>query len=1301
MNRPAKIVGTPLQPWATPPPALSLAGLPIDGDLPRAQHHYLRSVQDFEDLIATVSVFDRRSFDAQPRTSSPVLAALSARLREPGPVVCRDLLLRLAESATDALRKIAANPRVRMNRTYEQMLPAKVRIQDTHCLMRLARVPGRTLREKTSVARKVPAVVRYRSVDTAENRLAKRVALEFGGAARARLEQHRTHDALPSTGVERLKSLLAACRLFENDDFCDLPPSVRAEPNNTLLAHPDYNRIWLAFRQVRQREALFGSLWRNTHAWTPILATWAVESLIAGAESVWSTEAIVGTSFKDQTHPFSVQHGSVQFVVAPREREPRVVTVRSGKDHISVEIAALVGVQTLRSSYRQTFTFAFEVPDHIPQSWEADRGMPLEVFGYHDASDQLDVWEGASDRVGLRDLAQWICERTGLPVEPRRRLDEPFHPMECAGVDLFAPAVVVASARSANLVDEPALAASPSGEASDFSAPTVLGSAAGLAVAGEWSITAVDDLMNGLGVDQQDSGQLRTGRDIVSHVLGDSTDRSTELAFATPDDLDEVGMRSLRSLLPAKSWLVWRSVAAAMAWRQTVGTEALSDGDSVLVIDAGTWTCLPTLLIGRTEPEGSGDRWYWERRNIFEGLPTSLGAPDLRDTMSKLSELVCGAWAGIPGTAATRRRLEHDSRFFGHLRTMGEGTIRVPCVDEDGHLALAAAEISRESLAQLARHVEAQYRAWLGAFVESRAVADLHRHVGTGRLHVLLSGAPFGLQIATALRNAVHEHFPNAEVHVPDDTATVAARGCAVFVERHRAGLPTWRDIIPDLALMVATSAGEKRVALLDKSQLAKGVRPGQVLRHQSPETFQLPAHVNHLDLPLASGEAEGRRREMHTVVEHDSLPLSKPVEVRLHVHYRYAEDSFRVFLRPVGDAPFAEIEVTWSRGAVTGGGPKVRNLAPRYPAAIGWEDAGPLAAESDALLKQLGTKFQVFEKKNKSKMFQRIKADPRAVVAELKDLTRVVDDAATLLAGLVPRTRRIDEVPADVRIRLARFAELLSPLAGLPRLTHSGRNPTKQRGSGSTRERIWGIEKLLQEAKSLAGRPIDDLESSAFTALSRLRSFAPFGGVDFLQAAVDAGGAGSDVFEPLGRMLGSPVGADRAGSYSRLLVEAREFLESGSTRGDKLPGVRHRLWAIGTALWTSEGAVIALTSEQALLLLQICQTVGQRLDGEWRNERIAIELFHEWGLVLLALLRRRNLDDPASDFLHAEGAASRDLADLTERIDHELRQRGDVRAPRIGFETLDTDTTRSSFAALVADTLRGHRVALIQLKED
>lgn len=1362
--RPADEIQFALAPWEQAPPAMSLAGLVDDATLTAAARAYLRTVRDLEDLVGSCAQLERRTFKLRARSDAQLVDAIAARLARAHFAPRQDRLLQLAGEATRVLRNIAQSPRVKPARRYEKLPLAKVREQDTRCLMQLARMPGRTLGQKTATARKAPAVLRYLSVDTSENRLTARVAAEFRRAARARLE----HEAAGAR-LEVLSPLHnlheVSAHLLEETELGALPFNMRPEPNNALLSHPDYQVVWELFGQLRRREQDFGRLWLTASLQLPNVVAWLIRARLAASPAHWQRAALVDINlYLEEGQKFFEPSGKTLFSILDIEQLlPMSVVLREGDevDTLDMHLHMLDGEHFLKPQFSQRIRLHFDLQtplmqrDSPPQdSASPARGLALSVTWLDEEAACGRTWHGFADLPGLHALAQWVCEQAGIQVgevaarAPQERVAE-----DCLGVDLVHPRCVMQAGERSIVADEPTLWADAPTEAGDGARdayrhllPWVGGDVRRTVSTPQqpWQVHGLGSFWRGaafpedVGPEDAGDGSVDAGA-AMERVLGAHCTRGTQLAVGVPDYLDEVDARQLRRWLPTsrRAWLVWRSVAAAMAWRnESAGGAAMQAGDGLLVLDTDGPMCTATLLVGRRdvpqedgtvlagESEGDGrDDWYWER-----SAPWVLAGSESRDASSyaMLERLVDDLL-----TPLAQDELCADVRE----RLLGQGDVL--CAQLDGAPRVISLPVARGESMEVARltltqdaltrsqddFVEA-VSAWIDAVSDQDFTALIHQRLrDTAQLHVLLVGAGFSpAPVRETLVTHVSRRLPDAQVHHCAHSHLWVALGGHVFLERFDAGLPTWRDLLPGLSLEVQTTMGPQLISLLDDTVRARGIRPGEVLQRESAELFVIPPGRDFLELPLQSGGGDAALRQMYVRVEHEAFPLRDAVKVRAVVHYRYAEDAFRLYLRPVESADFREIEVEWRRGKAADQQREVQNLAPQFPAQTPWHDLGAQTqkqylnelAEFADKLKDAAREFKVSKK-----MHHRVQQQRSEVLVELDDVMAVAKALQDFAREAFGTRRQLIELPPEVQKHVQSIARDLCAFGRIPAEASAGKGRKKSARKKHPLHRpghLKGIVKLLQTKDSKEAKLIDQLEMACLGALSRLRILAPTGVAQFVCDLVDAQEQpqaqqttrfdDTPWLEALGRMLdlsGASAPDAASGEVVDWLVQRLDAIlnvEDGATVD--LRKLRNVFWALTTALWSVEGAAAGIGELHAGELLARCQQVGDGLVDAWSEQGIVIELFHEWGLTLLALARRRNLDDPQDAFFHARGADSRILVEKVHQIDRALRAQGRERNPRVRFEQEDTDefSALSDFATMLVETLQGYRAALITLDE-
>lgn len=179
--------------------------------------------------------FDPRTGESLPQSLSGFLAKV-ARPATDG--VIRDRLWRIAEHSRDSverlLRALNASPR-----REQALMPVRtVRELDANSFIKLSNRPGRTIREKLAGKPYLQAVRQFQSINLTENRLLKAFATRLAELLELRRDclSEQENELLP-----RIESWLLSDEARAIDRWDNLPP------NNTLLSHRDYRRVWDAW----------------------------------------------------------------------------------------------------------------------------------------------------------------------------------------------------------------------------------------------------------------------------------------------------------------------------------------------------------------------------------------------------------------------------------------------------------------------------------------------------------------------------------------------------------------------------------------------------------------------------------------------------------------------------------------------------------------------------------------------------------------------------------------------------------------------------------------------------------------------------------------------------------------------------------------------------------------------------------------------------------------------------------------------------------------------------------------------
>lgn len=204
----------------------------------------ISEVLEQSDWFCHAADFDPRSGQALPQSLSVFLARVAGYSPPEAGSPCRDRLWRITEHCRAAVDRLVRGLNEAPRRE-QALLPAHaVRELDATSFIKLSNRPGRNLREKLAGNPYLQGVRRFQSVDLPENRLFK--------ACMVRLAQHlelcgARHDRQDDLLVTIL-SWLRSGEARDIGNWENLPP------NNTLLAHRDYRRVWDAWRWMQTLE---------------------------------------------------------------------------------------------------------------------------------------------------------------------------------------------------------------------------------------------------------------------------------------------------------------------------------------------------------------------------------------------------------------------------------------------------------------------------------------------------------------------------------------------------------------------------------------------------------------------------------------------------------------------------------------------------------------------------------------------------------------------------------------------------------------------------------------------------------------------------------------------------------------------------------------------------------------------------------------------------------------------------------------------------------------------------------------
>ena len=202
-----------------------------------------RSVLDQTDWFTATIDFDPASGQEMPMPLTRFLIRVSCR-RADAPDYPRDRLWRIIEHSSLAIQRLIRSLNESPARDHAVVHYSRVREMDTACFVKLMTRPGRNIREKIAVHPLVPSVHRFQSVDLSENRLLKEYLRQLLPLIelRRKILSKRSGTKCPESQLEEdIRCWLSS------EEAASISAWGNTPPNNTMLSHPDYRRIWDAW----------------------------------------------------------------------------------------------------------------------------------------------------------------------------------------------------------------------------------------------------------------------------------------------------------------------------------------------------------------------------------------------------------------------------------------------------------------------------------------------------------------------------------------------------------------------------------------------------------------------------------------------------------------------------------------------------------------------------------------------------------------------------------------------------------------------------------------------------------------------------------------------------------------------------------------------------------------------------------------------------------------------------------------------------------------------------------------------
>nr|WP_025827227.1 DUF2357 domain-containing protein [Acetobacter persici] len=207
----------------------------------RVEGSKARVILEQQDWYCRIADFDPKTGDALQQGVSSVLARIADYAAPKNDTVIRDRLWRIVEHCRHSIERLFHALNESPHREHALLPVHAVRELDANSFIKLSNRPGRTVREKLAGKPYMQAVRRFQSVDLPENRLLKSFVRHLAELLEVRLDSIGHEDEL----LPKIHSWLCSGEAQAIGNWDNLPP------NNTLLSHQDYRRVWDGWRWLQ------------------------------------------------------------------------------------------------------------------------------------------------------------------------------------------------------------------------------------------------------------------------------------------------------------------------------------------------------------------------------------------------------------------------------------------------------------------------------------------------------------------------------------------------------------------------------------------------------------------------------------------------------------------------------------------------------------------------------------------------------------------------------------------------------------------------------------------------------------------------------------------------------------------------------------------------------------------------------------------------------------------------------------------------------------------------------------------
>lgn len=796
----------------------------------------------------------------------------------------------------DSVKFLIAKYKTKLVRQHEMIPFHAVKELDNTSFSWLSNLPGRDFKQKLAYKNKVKAPIKVFSADTQENRVVKRILGDFYKILNPLLENVDEND-------EQLANIIQCRRnievLLKQTELSEIKKSDAPQPNNVLVGHKHYSRIWKIWNWMKgfEDELSFFSTYQDEL----IVAStyWSLIAELNSYDNISIDEEFIKLSDIFINHyPGIKKSDGIQWIISKKQK----ISIIRNLEKTSVEIR-----YSKEGLFLKDFFSDCEIKvefNLLKETASTNRGKSLELYLFY-GENALSI-NSYADVMGNKKNIASIVEQIGkifnLTLDSKKtygneqiKYDLPYFAIDFIEYKAKTSPEYI-DFKTRNLIYK-------------FNLPektiSYIVKNQNIEVdiyRKDVEVLPLSDILN-----QEDSLSEIDSRDILDNVFDSyrnelNPNYKLQSSIAIPDNLEIFDQKDLLFYFRSHFGKVnplWRSVAAAMAT-----PEAFYQNKKAYVLDC--MLSKPTLTIIECKYNKElEDALPQSKGNYFVHRPSlEFDYPDLSYENFKQSYM--------KEFINTKLEYSYKELNFFKLKHLMKKFSRT------GEIY----ELLNSRKQFIAKFNKRDNKIVFDENIFNKYISAFRSKIGRIKKQNIKENL-------ILIHDSLENHFVDSlkrEISIFAIDSEKITTGCYNYLQRIEKDLPTFTEYLPNLSLEIVRNGHYSFFNLLKDNSIDLFSSTTKIF--EIGDEFTLSKGIKEFDFPLYS---DGKPLTHRAVLKHHSFPLKKDLKVKMELTYRYGlENYYELKLKPINEHFKEPLIILWEKEQISN--VNIKNIVPEFP---------------------------------------------------------------------------------------------------------------------------------------------------------------------------------------------------------------------------------------------------------------------------------------------------------------------------------------------------------------------------------